>query len=64
MAKGIVDRLEAIEVQTVQGDVVAVALHAAEGLFDLVRWGGCRPPQTASQCAKVVVLRATERKGR
>ena len=21
-----------------------------------VRWGGCRPPQTASQCAKVVVL--------
>src|ERR1700712_5467641 len=21
------------------------------------RWGGCRPPQTASQCAKLVVLR-------
>ena len=28
------------------------------------RWGGCRPPQTASQCAKVVVFTATERKGR
>jgi hypothetical protein len=31
---------------------------------DRGRWGGCRPPQTASQCAKVVVITATERKGR
>ena len=21
------------------------------------RWGGCRPPQTASQCARVVIFR-------
>src|SRR3546814_831693 len=30
----------------------------------LERWGGCRPPQTASKCAKTVVFTATERKGR
>jgi hypothetical protein len=30
----------------------------------LNRWSGCRPPQTASQCAKVVVLKATQRGGR
>jgi transposase len=29
-----------------------------------VRWGGCRPPQTASQCARKVVFTATEREGR
>jgi hypothetical protein len=29
----------------------------------LPRWGGCRPPQTASQCAKLVVFKATEQKG-
>ena len=28
------------------------------------RWDGCRPPQTASQCAKMVVLKATKRGGR
>ena len=28
------------------------------------RWGGCRPPHTASQCAKLVELKATERQGR
>ncbi|WP_413818577.1 helix-turn-helix domain-containing protein [Sphingobium sp.] len=28
------------------------------------RWRGCRPPQTASRCARIVVLRTTERKGR
>jgi hypothetical protein len=28
------------------------------------RWGGCRPPQTASRCARIVVLKATEREGR
>jgi IS5 family transposase len=28
------------------------------------RWDGCRPPQTASQCAKVVVLKATKLGGR
>jgi hypothetical protein len=28
------------------------------------RWSGCRPPLTASICAKVVVLRATQRRGR
>lgn len=30
---------------------------AEEMLYD--RWDGCRPPQTASQCAKMVVLKAT-----
>jgi hypothetical protein len=29
-----------------------------------VRWGGCRPPQTASRCASIVVLKATKQKGR
>ena len=29
-----------------------------------VRWDGCRPPQTASQCANIVVLNATRRGGR
>jgi hypothetical protein len=28
------------------------------------RWSGCRPPKTASQCARIVVFTATERKGR
>jgi transposase len=28
-----------------------------------VRWNGCRPPQTASQCAKFVVFKATRRGG-
>ena len=28
------------------------------------RWSGCRPPQTASQCAKVVVFKATQKRGR
>ena len=28
------------------------------------RWDGCRPPLTASQCAKVVVFNATQRRGR
>ena len=28
------------------------------------RWGGCRPPQTASQCAKKVVSKPLNRKGR
>jgi hypothetical protein len=28
------------------------------------RWDGCRPPQTASRCAKVVVFNATKRRGR
>ncbi len=29
-------------------------------LSSLPRWDGCRPPQTASQCAKMVVFNATE----
>ena len=29
-----------------------------------VRWSVCRPPLTASQCAKVVVLNATQKGGR
>ena len=28
----------------------------------LNRWGGCRPLQTASRCAKVVLLKATKRR--
>jgi len=27
---------------------------------DLPRWYGCRPPLTASQCAKIVVIEATQ----
>jgi hypothetical protein len=34
------------------------------GKDTLARWSGCRPPLTASICAKVVVLRATQRRGR
>src|SRR6056297_4181651 len=30
----------------------------------VLRWSGCRPPETASQCANVVVLLATQRRGR
>ena len=37
---------------------------AWNGHFDCTcyhpRWDGCRPPQTASQCAKVVVLKSTQ----
>jgi hypothetical protein len=29
----------------------------------LVRWDGCRPPQTVSNCAKVVVFNATQTEG-
>jgi predicted DNA-binding transcriptional regulator YafY len=28
--------------------------------MSIPRWDGCRPPQTASQCAKVVVFKATQ----
>jgi len=31
---------------------------AEEALYD--RWDGCRLPQTASQCAKVVLFNATQ----
>ncbi|WP_231125893.1 helix-turn-helix domain-containing protein [Roseovarius gahaiensis] len=33
-------------------------------IVDIFRWDGCRPPRTASQCAKMVVLKATKRGGR
>jgi len=42
----------------------AVALGVDVAAFDQVRWSGCRPPQTASECAKVVVLNATRKGGR
>ena len=29
-------------------------------LDSYARWDGCRPPLTASQCAKVVVFKATQ----
>ena len=35
-----------------------------ERICRLVRWSGCHPPQTALQCAKVVVLIATRRRER
>ena len=36
----------------------ALGKYGAPEIFnsDQGRWGGCRPPQTASQCAKLVVL--------
>src|SRR6056297_2966972 len=37
---------------------------AISDLVRKMRWSGCRPPKTASQCAKVVVLKATQRRGR
>jgi transketolase len=37
-----------------------IALERQDG----PRWSGCRPPQTASQCAKVVVFKATQKRGR
>ena len=38
--------------------------HVKEDLGFIPRWDGCRPPQTASRCAKVVVFNATQRRGR
>jgi hypothetical protein len=45
------------------GDVAARLIMQMLNLNRL-RWDGCRPPQTASQCAKMVVLKATKRGGR
>jgi hypothetical protein len=48
-------------VSPTHGDQEGVAWN---GHFDCTcyhpRWDGCRPPQTASQCAKVVVLKPTQ----
>ncbi len=44
-------------------DGSGLAERGDRGIFGH-RWDGCRPPQTASQCAKMVVLKATRRGGR
>lgn len=39
---------------------LATARVLVQRFTDIPRWDGCRPPQTASQCAKVVVFKATQ----
>ncbi len=41
-----------VEKQTAKPVIIEAAI--------LQRWDGCRPPQTASQCARMVVFNATE----
>jgi hypothetical protein len=46
-----------------RNEALRASKHLGRALWRRWRWGGCRPPQTASQCAKVVVFIAAKRKG-
>src|SRR3546814_18374873 len=69
ISEGEIRRLQDRRRRIEQGFVIFGDHHVANadqggGLGGLVRWGGCRPPQTASKCDKTVVFTATDRKGR
>ena len=48
-------RYEAVGRPDVMTNAAAPA-SLLEDLVDLDRWNGCRPPQTASQCASMVIV--------